>query len=385
MKENVESFLKDSVKDSDSIKGNIKDSIKENIKERVESFLKDSIGERVESFLKDSIKERVFTGASYAIRIGDSLTVNSVGTLGETEQLVGNDTLFDIASCTKLFTSLAFIRLMEEGKVALTDRVDRYLPTWKGYPTGEITMFQLLTHTSMLPAHIPLYEISKDKEGALEVLKHILPRKSSGVEYSCLGFIVLGRVLEEVAGLPLEEVIGCYITRPLGMSNTMYCPNKKNIPNIMPTEYCVWRKRRLIGEVHDENAYHMGGVSGNAGIFSNITDMCRMADAMLWKEGEDKTGRLLDKKTISIMTRNYTGEYGENRGLGWCIKNIPDMTVGEYFSDSSFGHTGYTDTSIWIDPVKDSYAILLTNRVYYSRDVDKIRHVRQIFHNLAML
>jgi CubicO group peptidase (beta-lactamase class C family) len=341
--------------------------------------------EKVKSFLQKSIKEKVYTGASYAIRKGDMLTINSIGTLGETDQLVNNDTLFDIASCTKLFVSLAFMRLMEEGKLALTDTVDRYLPSWRDHQSGKITMFQLLTHTSMLPAHIPLYEMSKDREGALEVLKHILPRKSSGVEYSCLGFIILGRVLEEVTELPLEEVISCYITRPLGMSNTMYCPIRKKRDNIMPTEYCQWRNRRLIGEVHDENAYHLGGVSGNAGLFSNITDMCRMADAMLWKEEINQTGRLLDKKTISIMTKNYTGKYEENRGLGWCIKNTPDMTAGEYFSDSSFGHTGYTGTSVWIDPVKDSYAILLTNRVYYSRDVDKIRHVRQVFHNLGML
>ncbi|WP_313131756.1 serine hydrolase domain-containing protein [Anaerocolumna sp.] len=340
--------------------------------------------EKVETFLKDSIKNKVFTGVSYAIRKGDMLTVNSIGRLGETDQFVNNDTLFDIASCTKIFVSLACMRLMEEGKLALTDTVELYLPSWKDSQTGKITIFQLLTHTSMLPAHIPLYEMSKDREGAFEVLKHILPRKSSGVEYSCLGFIILGRVLEEITKLPLEEVISSYVTRPLGMSNTMYCPKGEDRNNIMPTEYCQWRKRRLIGEVHDENAYHMGGVSGNAGIFSNITDMCRMADAMLWKEGEDQAGGLVTKNTISIMTRNYTGKCEENRGLGWCIKNIPDMTAGEYFSDSSFGHTGYTGTSIWIDPVKDSYAILLTNRVYYSREVEKIRHVRQVFHNLAM-
>jgi CubicO group peptidase (beta-lactamase class C family) len=340
--------------------------------------------DKVENFLKESIKTKVFTGASYAIRQGDLLTVNSFGTLGETDHLVNDETLFDIASCTKLLISLAFMRLLEEGKLALTDMVERYLPSWRDCPTGKITMFELLTHTSMLPAHIPLYQISKDREGALEVLKHLLPRKSSGVEYSCLGFIILGRVLEEITGLALEEVVSDYVTRPLGMDNTMYCPLKKNQENIMPTEYCSWRKRLLIGEVHDENAYHMGGVSGNAGIFSNITDMCRLAEAMLITEREDST-RLLHKKTISMMTKNYTSGCQENRGLGWSVKNTLDLTAGEYFSDNSFGHTGFTGTSIWIDPVNHCYAILLTNRVYYSRDITEIRHVRQVFHNLAML
>ncbi len=340
--------------------------------------------EKVERFLRESISSKVFTGAAYAIRKGDLRITDSIGTLGETEQNVNQETLFDMASCTKLFASLAFLRLMEEGKLALTDTVERYLPSWRESLTGKITMFELLTHTSMLPAHVPLWQMSRDAEGALEVIKQLLPRKSTGVEYSCLGFILLGTVLEKVTGFPLDQVIDHYVNRPLGMDRTMYCPKKKNYNNIMPTEYCKWRNRLLIGEVHDENAFHLGGVSANAGIFSAITDMSRLADAIL-EDGKEDAGKLLHKKTISVMTKNYTAGYQENRGLGWCIKNTPDRTAGEYFSDQSFGHTGYTGTSVWIDPEYDSYAILLTNRVFYSRDVDGIRHVRQVFHNLAML
>ncbi len=296
---------------------------------------------------------------------------------------MNEDTLFDMASCTKLFVSLAFMHLMEEGRIALTDQVKRYLPEWEGFQNGTITMFQLLTHTSTFPADIPLYEMSKNKAEAIDLLKHLPPRKTDGVEYSCLGFIILGLVLERAAGLPLDEVIAKYVTKPLGMKNTVYCPEKSRHDNIMPTAYCNWRKRLLTGEVHDENAGHMGGISGNAGIFSCITDMCRLADAMLITD--DKSAKLLHKDTISVMTRSYTDGLQERRGLGWCIKNTPDMTAGEYFSDQSFGHTGFTGTSVWIDPVKDAYAILLTNRVYYSRDISGIRHVRQVFHNLAMV
>lgn len=340
--------------------------------------------DKLESFLMECIENKIFTGASYGIRRGDLLTINSIGTLGETDQPVDQGTLYDIASCTKLLVSMAFMRLMEEGRVALTDTVDRYLPSWKGCETGKITMFELLTHTSMLPAHIPLYQISQDRDGALEVLKQVLPRKSNGVEYSCLGFIVLGLVLEAASALPLEEVINRYVTFPLRMTNTSYCPNKLVNQNIMPTEFCSWRNRRLIGEVHDENAYHLGGISGNAGIFSTITDMCRLADSMLPKSNIEGLG-YLNRKTIQVMTKNYTKEYQEYRGLGWCIKKIPDLTAGEYFSEKSFGHTGYTGTSIWIDPAEQSYAILLTNRVFYSRDITEIRHVRQVFHTLSML
>ncbi len=343
-----------------------------------------SMRDRVEGLLKESIRKKVFTGASYAIRKENQLTIGSVGTIGETDRPVRHDTLFDMASCTKLFTTLAFLRLLEEGKVALTDHVGRYLTGWNGGPTGQITMFELLTHTSMLPAHIPLYQMSLDRQGAVDILRQLLPRKSSGVEYSCMGYIVLGLVLEKVTGLPLNQVIYQYVTNPLEMMNTGYCPDKQLQDNIMPTEYCTWRNRRLIGEVHDENAYHMGGISGNAGIFSDISDMCLMAEAMLGENANNKCG-LLSEKTIKIMTTNYTKGYQENRGLGWCIKNTPDMTAGEYFSDKSFGHTGFTGTSIWIDPETSSYAILLTNRVYYTREVSDIRHVRQVFHNHAML
>lgn len=339
--------------------------------------------ERLESFLLKSIQRKVFTGASYAIRKGKQLTVNGIGMLGETKQPVNKETLFDMASCTKLLISLAFMRLMEEGRIALTDPVERYLPAWSGFPSGKITMFELLTHTSTLPAHIPLYQISRGREEAFEVLKCLPPRRSQGVEYSCLGFIVLGLVLEGLTGLPLDKLVAQYVTGPLEMRNTGYCPDKAK-ENIMPTEYCEWRKRLLVGEVHDENAFHLGGISGNAGIFSNISDMTRLADALLSKEEEGSNG-FLHKRSILVMTRNYTEGLGENRGLGWCVKNTPDLTAGEYFSEKSFGHTGYTGTSVWIDPENDCYAILLTNRVFYSRDIAEIRHVRQVFHNLAML
>ncbi|MGF7141619.1 CubicO group peptidase (beta-lactamase class C family) [Anaerotaenia torta] len=340
---------------------------------------------KIESFLRESIQKRVFTGAAYAMKRGEEVfAVNSIGTLAETKIPVNRDTLFDMASCTKLFVSLAFLRLMEEGRIALTDQVERYLTSWKGYPTGKITMFELLTHTSILPAHILLYRVSSDREGAMEAIRNLPPRQSGGVEYSCLGFIVLGRILEEVTGLSLDRLIDQSVCRPLGMEHTMYCPRQSGYENIMPTQYCQWRDRLLTGEVHDENAFHMGGVSGNAGIFSSITDMCRFAEA-LSAPGREGSPLLLHKRTLDMMTRNYTKGLNENRGLGWCVKNTPDNTAGEYFSESSFGHTGYTGTSIWIDPENNSYAILLTNRVYYSREVDDIRHVRQVFHNLAML
>ena len=340
---------------------------------------------KVERSLQDSIEKRIFTGASYAYKGKDSARIyNCMGTLGETDEKVTEDTLFDMASCTKIFTSLAFMRLLEEGRITLSDTIERYLPTWSSSNNGKITMFELLTHTSTLPAHIPLYQLSRDKEGAQEILKHLLPRVSKGVEYSCLGFIILGWVLEKVTNLTLDRVIEKYVCLPLEMKNTVYCPLEKNYSNIMPTGYCAWRNRMLIGEVNDENAYHLGGVSGNAGLFSNRKDMSRLAEAMLTGEGIDGT-KFLHKETIACMTKCYTKRDREFRGLGWCVKNTPDMTAGDYFSDNSFGHTGFTGTSIWIDKDNDFYAILLTNRVFYSREVSNIRHARQVFHNLSML
>lgn len=339
----------------------------------------------IENFLKDSIQNKIFTGASYSYLGKDNLSViNSIGTLAESTRLVSLDTLYDLASCTKIFVALAFMKLLEDGKIALTDTVERYLPSWRGCITGKITMYQLLTHTSMLPAHITLYRMCKNKEEAIEKIKYLKPRNSQGVEYSCIGFILLGWILEVITETTLDLVIEDNVCKPLNMKNTTFCPLKRDYSNIMPTEHCKWREKLLVGEVHDENAYFLGGISGNAGIFSTITDVTLLAEAMLSGRGKDGSTFLKDT-TIHMMTKCYTKGLGENRGLGWRIKNTPDSVACEYFSDNSYGHTGYTGTSIWIDKAKNFYAILLTNRVYYTREVENINHVRQVFHNLTLL
>ncbi|MDR0312160.1 MAG: beta-lactamase family protein, partial [Treponema sp.] len=201
------------------------------------------------------------------------------------------------------------------------------------------------------------------------------------VLYTCEAFILMGEIISAVDSTSLDEVIRKRVWEPLGMKDTCYKPPVSLIDRIAPTEYCSIRDRVVRGEVHDENAWVMGGVSGNAGIFSCAPDMTRIGAAML--DSLEK-GTFLHKATAELMCRNYTPGMGENRGLGWMIATR-GTSSGDLLSPRSFGHTGFTGTSLWIDPDRKLYALLLTNRVHPTRENTKLFRTRNIFHNLAVL
>ena len=168
------------------------------------------------------------------------------------------------------------------------------------------------------------------------------------------------------------------------MKNTMFNPPESFYSNIASTENCKWRNKTIIGQVHDENAVILGGVCGHAGLFSNVEDLGKLCKAML--TGKDAYGNsFLKSQTIELMTKNHTKGLNLSRGLGWQAKDKHNSPCGDLFSESSFGHTGFTGTSIWIDPKKNLYAVLLTNRVHPTREGDEIKRTRQIFHNLVVL
>jgi CubicO group peptidase (beta-lactamase class C family) len=166
------------------------------------------------------------------------------------------------------------------------------------------------------------------------------------------------------------------------MEDTAYLPPPEELDRIAPTEDCPWRGRVIRGQVHDENAAVMGGVSGNAGIFSSVRDMARLAEAVL--DSLEGRGPFLRRPTARMMTANATPGGGENRGLGWMLKG-PGSAAGDLMSERSFGHTGFTGTSLWIDPERRCYAVLLSNRIHPRRDNGGIFRARHIFHNLVIL
>jgi CubicO group peptidase (beta-lactamase class C family) len=338
----------------------------------------------VKDYLETCIGEGVFPGASWVIGGPKGFfEQGTTGFLGAGLGRVKEDSLYDLASLTKLFTALVLMRQLEEGRIRLEDRVDFFLPPFADSPLGEVTLFRLLTHTAPLPEGAKLYRHARCREDLLEAIRGTGVRSGDHVAYTCEAFILLGEIASAADQMDLDEVVRLRVTGPLGMGDTGYRPPAALLDRTAPTEDDPARGGVLRGRVHDENADTMGGVSGNAGIFSTATDLARLAGAVLGSL-EGRKGAFLKRPTAEMMIRNYTEGRGENRGLGWMIKS-PGSAAGDLMSARSFGHTGFTGTSIWIDPERDLYAVLLSNRIHPRRDNMGIFRTRHIFHNLAVL
>lgn len=203
------------------------------------------------------------------------------------------------------------------------------------------------------------------------------------VHYSCMGYILLGKILERIAGKPLDVLAKTMVFRPLGMNHTTYNPKGNDIA---ATEYSEMRGQYICGEVHDENAHFLGGVSANAGVFAPIGDMIQFA-AMLSEQGKTPNGRFLSQATFDLALKNYTPGLSEARGLGFQLQPaMPALTsMGDMMSEGSYGHTGFTGTSLFVDAKTGRWAILLTNAVHYGRDNKAaFLRYRRLFHNAVM-
>jgi CubicO group peptidase (beta-lactamase class C family) len=204
----------------------------------------------------------------------------------------------------------------------------------------------------------------------------------SKMVYSDLGILLLGEILERVTGRDLEELARTEVLDPLGMDDAMYRPPDSLRSRIAPTEVDSWRGRLVHGEVHDENAFGLGGVAPHAGLFSTARDLGAFAQMML-NGGTYRGRRLLRPETIALFTRRANLVPGSSRALGWDTPSKPS-SAGELFSASSYGHTGFTGTSLWIDPERELFAILLTNRVHPTRENSKITALRPEFHDAVI-
>jgi CubicO group peptidase (beta-lactamase class C family) len=239
---------------------------------------------KVQQYIERCVGEKVFPGASWSVGGIDGIfEKGSAGVLGKGLGPVSDDTLYDLASLTKIFVALAFMKQFEEGLVRLDDRVDYFLPSYASSPFGEVPLFSLLTHTAPFPGGTQLYQHAKSREEILNAIRLSGTRKDSPdkVVYTCEAFILLGEIVSAVDTASLDEVIRRRVTSPLEMKDTCYKPGTESFPRIAPTEDCVWRGKMVRGQVHDENAVLMGEVSGNAGLFSSAADMSRLASAML--------------------------------------------------------------------------------------------------------
>jgi CubicO group peptidase (beta-lactamase class C family) len=280
------------------------------------------------------------------------------------------DTIFDIASMTKLFTSIAAVQLIQDGRIGLDTPVADYLPPFAANGKAAITIRNLLTHTSGLPADpdpsLCDYATNDQRWAAVYAVAPIAPPDTTYL-YSDMNMMTLGRVIETVTGQTLDRVIARRITGPLGLTDTMFNPPASRQPQIAAEEYQPWTGRGIVrGTVHDENAYCLGGVSGHAGLFSTARDLATLAQTLL-NGGRYGRARILSAASTRLLFTDFNRAYpGHTHGLGFELDQRFYMDA--LSSPVTAGHTGYTGTSIVIDPLSRSFVILLTNRVHPSRN-----------------
>jgi CubicO group peptidase (beta-lactamase class C family) len=253
--------------------------------------------------------------------------------------------------------------LFDEKKIGLDDPVVNYIPTFGGGDKDKVTIRQLLTHTSGLPAGRDIWRIAQTplEARALVLSTTLEGRPGAQYIYSDLGADVLGLIVEVVAGEPLDKFLSRRVFEPLGMNETMFRPADSLRSRIAPTEVTPPRGYPLRGEVHDENAYALGGVAGHAGLFSTAADLSVFAQMML-NGGEYNGVQIISKPTVELFTSRAFG----HRALGWDTAE-GDYGSGRFLGPTAYGHTGFTGTSMWIDPEREMFVILLTNRVHAAR------------------
>jgi CubicO group peptidase (beta-lactamase class C family) len=312
---------------------------------------------------------RGFPGAAIVVgRDGAVVWSKGYGSLdwsAESGSVDPSRTVYDLASLTKVVaTTTAIMVLYDRGRIRLDDPVARYLSAFRSGERRRVTIRQLLEHTSGLPAgrEIPLRTKSRRAVRRLILSTPLQYPPGSAQVYSDVGADVLGFVVEAVSGEPLDEFVRRNVFRPLGMANTMFRPPRRWRARIAPTEYSSRRRRQLRGEVHDETAAALGGVAGHAGLFSTAHDLAIFAQMML-NGGTYNGRRIVEASTVALFTRRSAGW----RALGWetCAGGA---SCGQHMSERAFGHTGFTGTSLWIDPDQDLFVIVLTNRIHERRD-----------------
>jgi len=287
------------------------------------------------------------------------------------------DTIYDLASLTKVIvTTTLTMTLVEEGRLDLSKPVSAFLPAFSGGDKDQVTVWHLLTHSSGVDWWAPLYQQAQTRAEYLKLIyaKDLVYPPGTKSVYSDLGILLLGEILERVSGEPLERLAQKRLFGPLGWKDTGYRPVSALLPRIAPTEKDAWRGRVVRGEVHDENAAGLGGIAPHAGLFGTAPELARFAQMLLWG-GVYGHHRFVSRELIERFTRR-AGVPESTRAIGWDTPSETGSSAGMLFSRASFGHTGFTGTSMWMDPERKLFVILLTNRVHPTRENNLIREVR---------
>ncbi len=342
----------------------------------------------LDSLISSAIRDSVFPGAQ--LLVGKNGHVIYDKTFGRfrydiNSERVSKNTLYDLASLTKVVaTTSAAMLLYDKGKLRLKDKVIKFLPEFNNHGKGSMTIENLLLHNSGLPAGRRFYLKSRTKKEVINrIMKmKLLSKPGEKYRYSDIGMVVLQQVIEKITGTSLDKFITENLFSKIGMNRTMFNPPDSLKQECAPTEVdTYWRMKTVQGEVHDETASLLNGVSGNAGLFSTAEDLARFAQLLLDK-GKYAGEQIFKSETVELFTHKHS-ESG--RAYGWDTKSPKGYTsAGKLFSLDSFGHTGFTGTSIWIDRKRNLFVILLSNRVYPTRKNRKHIKFRPILHNLII-
>jgi CubicO group peptidase (beta-lactamase class C family) len=362
----------------------------------------------VDAEVEAAVQAGAFPGAVVLIGRGDRVVYHEAfGVRGRDEMAtpVQVDTIFDLSSLTKaLATTTAVMLLVREHKLHIDDRVTRFFHNFGVHGKTHVTFRHVLAHCSGLPGWKPFFRdimrIEREgrvnfvasrgaKEWVYEQIHREHPEYEPGTRsvYSDLGFMLLGELVELVTRTPLDRFCHERVFRPLGMRASAFVDlslvRSRQLSTvtdlIAPTEQCPWRGRVLCGEVHDDNAYAMGGVAGHAGMFGTAADVDRIASRLraCWR-GEDD---FLPRELVREFWTRDTAVAGSTWALGWDTPSPANSTAGSRVGPHTVGHLGFTGTSLWIDLERDAHVILLTNRVHPQRDNDRIREVRPRVHD----
>ena len=342
----------------------------------------------VEIIIKKAIDDKAFPGTVILIwKDGKILYENAFGnfTYESESQKVNVKTIFDLASVSKVVATTTAAMICYDRKLfSLEDKVIKFIPEFGVYGKETITIKNLLLHNSGLSAWKKYY--GRDLN-ATDVIKEIYSseleyKTGESTVYSDLGIITVGKIIEKVTGQSLDKFCADEIFIPLKMNSTFYNPNDSMQNLCAPTEKDdYWRMKVLQGEVHDETSKMLGGVAGHAGLFSTAEDISKLM-AVLMNKGKLGNKEFIKQSTVELFTKRFSNE--STRAFGWDTKSDSGSSAGKYFSKKSFGHTGYTGTSIWADPERNLFVIFLTNRVHPTRDNTKILKVRPQLHNAVI-
>lgn len=353
---------------------------------------------KIKNYLLNEVEKGTFPGFCYLIGTKDKIIEFDYGgyrSLIPHKKEAIPECIYDLASLTKpIATASLFVKLQEDKIINFNDKISKYFPQFKQIDKEDITILDLLIHTSGFQGWFPLYLKADNLTEAINLIASfpLAHKPGNKVIYSCLGYIILTAILEKITAQNIQFLFNKLIRSKLNLSSTFFNPDKNLKSSIAPTEnhnnyekklseelnlnFNKYRNYLIWGEVHDSNCYFLGGLTGNSGLFSNIFDLYEIAKLFITPSS------LFSDETLQLFYKNFTPFDNEHRSIGWKLASSSDSPA-KFLSPFSIGHSGFTGTSLWIEPSEKNIYILLTNRIHPEVNNVNMNDIRQSFHKLS--